>query len=266
MFHVILPVSKKESIKSLFFSLFSINHSIKKPDLVIVCFDGALELYDHFALIRANEFNNLNIESILFEKSIGLSDVLANVLDIYPSSYFARVDCGDFVFKHRFKLQFEKLESNDNAFCIAGNMAFKVMGKRYYKHCIDNEFNQMTLLFKNVLTHSSLLVRTSLYVKMGGYNKNLSSSQDYDLYRKSLFLGYDILFLNELIGCKTFNLTGTTFSKPKQQIVNTLKILIEYFDIKNQLMSQLFYILFYFLLSLVPEFFLVHLKRRKHAY
>lgn len=265
MFGVIIPVSKNELFDSLLSTINSLKYSTIKPDCIEIYFDGSENLYSKFLELNKKNTFNLNIYCHLSSTSVGLSEILSMFNNDSKYTYFARVDCGDIVFKKRFEKQLNLIKNNQNIFCVAGNMVYSIETIRQYRLLMKTKFDQNKLFYKNTITHSSILINSSIYLKLGGYDKNLSSSQDYDLYRRALKSDYNILFVNDLIGIKYFSLNGTTFSKPKKQLLNTLKIYLVYFNYRTFIFKQILYIFYYFFLFLFPEFIIIYLKKIKHV-
>lgn len=134
-----------------------------------------------------------NITVIQNEKNIGLAKSLNKALDKAAGKYIARMDADDISFSDRIKEEIEfmnryhldmvgskKIDIDEQGNVIRRN------GKAISMRRINN-----VIPYANVITHSSVLIKTEVVRKMSGY-RDFKAAQDYDLWLRMLTEGYVI--------------------------------------------------------------------------
>ncbi len=121
------------------------------------------------------------------EKNIGLTKSLNKGLKLAKGEYVARMDADDISMPGRLQKQVEMLEQKLNL-GIVGTRDCVIDEKGNIKSEARNYGNPLILrwklLFNNVFTHSSVMMRKKAYEDSGGYNPEFEASQDYDLWSR----------------------------------------------------------------------------------
>ena len=125
-------------------------------------------------------------------KNIGLTKSLNIALKESKGEYIARMDADDICMPERFQKQFDFLESNKDHVLVGSWM--KIINENgeeidEWESEVNNEKIKEKLIRYNPLSHSSIMIRTSLLIEEGGYNEKWRYAQDYELYFRLARLG-----------------------------------------------------------------------------
>ncbi|MBN2483479.1 MAG: glycosyltransferase [Candidatus Omnitrophica bacterium] len=158
------------------------------------------------------------------------------VVDI-DSEYIARVDRGDICLPERLKEQVEYLEKND--LDIVGSYVEEIdeAGKilRIVKPPLEHSKIVTALERYNCLVHSSILMKTEVIKKLGGYNERFQYAQDYDLYLRAIRAGCRFGVVDKILTRRRVYRDSTTRKKRKQQILYASAALMMYYAAEERL-------------------------------
>jgi glycosyltransferase involved in cell wall biosynthesis len=138
---------------------------------------------------------------LLRQENQGLTRSLNNALDLARGHYIARQDADDISFPERFERQAAFLESTPRC---------AVVGSRYHhidrSGIITGQSNvplsahaiRRALLTRNVLAHSSVMIRRSALDEVGGFDETFPVAQDYALWCR-LALSHDLCNLPDVL-------------------------------------------------------------------
>lgn len=164
----------KKSIKSI------LNQSFTDFEFLILddgSSDNSLKIAKSFRDKRIKIFKNI--------KKQGLTRCLNTLINQSRSEYIARMDGDDISFRNRLKEQVSFLDKNKDV-VLLGCWA-KIIGREEkiigeFKYPTKYKQIRKVILSFNPFIHSSVMFRKSVFEKIGGYDKNLFYSQDYDLF------------------------------------------------------------------------------------
>lgn len=179
---VILPVYNGqeyllEAIESVLLQSFS------DFELIIIndgSTDASSTIIDKLSDPRIQFFQQLNK---------GLAATLNRAISLAKGEYIARQDQDDISFKSRFQKQVEFLDANPDVGMV-GTAAEIWVGNertnRFLKHPTDNAAIKFAMLFDNPFVHSSVMIRRSVFEKVGNYSEDLSRQppEDYELWSR----------------------------------------------------------------------------------
>ena len=165
------------------------------------------------------EFNDKRIRIFSSKENLGLTRRLNFLANKSTGNYIARQDDDDFSLSERLEIQINFLKDNlDYAACSSSSYlknSFKVhpnLSKYIYKKVI--------ILLKNPYIHGTLLIRTSDFNELGGYNEYFKYSQDYKLYLDLFKKNKKIKFFRSPL--YVLNLNGR-ISSNKKNLQNNFK-------------------------------------------
>lgn len=117
--------------------------------------------------------------------NLGLEKSLNKGLAATKGEYFARQDADDVSLSNRLQLQVDFLDNHPEVGALGTAVELiNEQGNTIGKNSLptDRESLQSLLLFNNFMHHSTLMVRSSLMQKLGGYDETMRYVEDYDLW------------------------------------------------------------------------------------
>ncbi|HOV13573.1 MAG TPA: glycosyltransferase [Spirochaetota bacterium] len=157
------------------------------------------QTFTDFEFIIINDGSKDNSEEIIksykdyriiyiSQQNRGLAATLNIGIKLSKGKYIARMDQDDISLPVRFEKQIDFLEKNIN-YDLVGTWA-KIFpdktNKRFHKHPTDNIKLKYFLLFNNPFVHSSVMIRKSVFDKVGFYSedKGRQPPEDYELWSR----------------------------------------------------------------------------------
>ena len=124
----------------------------------------------------------------------GLAAALNNAIKVSTGEYIARQDQDDYSYPERFEKQIEFLESHSD-YAVVGTWALEIdteakkkwnMRNYYKQHAVESFALKYTLLFDSPFVHSSVMIRKSVFDKVGLYctDKDRQPPEDYELWSR----------------------------------------------------------------------------------
>lgn len=137
-----------------------------------------------------SEFPKINRKLIDVDvASAGLGNVRNIGLKNSDSNYIAMLDCDDICKSNRFTEQISILKDNDEVGIVTGNASvFGIDGTLLYKIIPPTNSSEikMKLLKENCIVQSSVMLRKSAVLSIGGYSSNSLGCEDYDLWLRMI--------------------------------------------------------------------------------
>jgi glycosyltransferase involved in cell wall biosynthesis len=125
----------------------------------------------------------------LQQRNQGLPATLNTAIGLARSEFIARQDQDDISFPLRLQKQAEFLNANPDIGMVGTNAEIWVGDRktdRLLAHPADDASIKFNLLFDNPFVHSSVMIRRSVFEKIGGYceNKSRQPPEDYELWSR----------------------------------------------------------------------------------
>jgi glycosyltransferase involved in cell wall biosynthesis len=189
----------QESIKSI------LKQTFRDFEFIIIN-DGSTD--GSLPIIRKYEKTDRRIK-VISRQNKGVVYTLNEGLQIAKGTYIARMDADDIAYSHRLEMQYKYLKNNNDIDLIGSQI--DVFGdvdkdsmeeiKNRYGQYIPQSRKECTMLFlrENVLCHPSIMGRRTFFVRMGGYRNLYPTSEDYDLWIRSIKNGANFQNLNETL-------------------------------------------------------------------
>ncbi len=145
---------------------------------------------DETAVIISKHTDN-RIFYIKNEQNLGIAKTLNSGLEkLLPNyEYIARMDADDWSFPDRFEKQIKFMEQNQHV-AICGTQGywlkdFSKLSNKNWLYPTANNYLQIYLLFAASFGHSSIILRTSIFLKERFfYNQNSKTCEDWDLWSR----------------------------------------------------------------------------------
>lgn len=177
----------RESIEYFSEAVYSIlNQDFEDFDFIIINDNPKEQKYRDWI----SKANNNKIRYYDNEKNIGLALTMNRAAKLSDSDYIARMDADDFAHRDRLSVEYEIIRKHnaDIVYCPAVVFDDKrgdyEKTEYYPEDCLGN-----ILPFWNPLIHSSVLMKRSKFLEIGGYN-NYMAAQDYDLWLRMYAFGF----------------------------------------------------------------------------
>ena len=201
-FSVLMSIYHKEKPEYFKKSLESIwdNQSVK-PNEIIIVKDGKLtkELDSIIDTMKSALGDILKV--VPLKNNVGLAKALNIGIKHCSCDYIARMDTDDISMPERFEKQIETFINNDKL-DICGSYAILID-----ENGIKGDIRKMPVthekiyenLFACPFIHPSVMFKKSSIESIGGYNKNLTRRQDYDLWFKCAKNNMQFLNIDEAL-------------------------------------------------------------------
>jgi glycosyltransferase involved in cell wall biosynthesis len=200
----------------------------------------------------------------------GLTNALKFGERFIKNKYVARVDVGDELKSNRFEMQVNFLENNTD-YAIIGcrtNLYFETSNNdKVYMYTTDSgeDFKiRSQLINRNPMVHGSLMIRSDILKKVGGYNINYKAAQDLELYMKIIKVS-KIGVLSTILHSHIFTHQSTTLIHNKRSSLNALMARLKYYQFPELINIRFIVLLAKTLLKLlIPKFILKYLFIKKY--
>ena len=164
---------------------------------------------------------NINDKRITYlENNISLG--LSRSLEKWSQEYLKydlifRLDIGDISNKERFYQQYNFMVRNkDHIICgYQTKLIYPNQFEKYTFTSVKSKLIKFILLFRNCLVHGSICIRSKSLKKIGGYNGNLKSCQDIDLYLRLIKFGKFAIIKGDHHSHRFLKNISTTINKKK---------------------------------------------------
>jgi len=184
-------------------------------------------------------------------KNLGVARAVSAAAQKCAGEYIAVIDAGDLCNPARLEKQAGFLDKNPDVYIVG-----------CYHHWIDRRGNIINSYefptdvkklkghifgFGAVAAHPCLMIRKSLFDKTGSYDSSLKTSMDYELYLRTLSLGFYISNVPEYLVLVLRRGEGISLSKNKQIFRDMFRLRLRYlpgmFSLKNCLYTFLSFFL-----------------------
>lgn len=179
---VIMPVFNEE--KYLHEAIDSILHQTFDRFEFIIIDDASTD--NSLAIIQS--YADERIVLICNEQNIGNYPSRNKGLEIAVGKYICVMDADDVAYLQRLELQYQYLEACSDLWVLGTGLDFSIPGMKWTLPS-SHEQLMIGLLQDNVSLHSSLMIRTDVMRKYGGYDEKYVYSSDYDLMSRFSLAG-----------------------------------------------------------------------------
>lgn len=179
---VIMPVFNEE--KYLHEAIDSILHQTFDRFEFIIIDDASTD--NSLAVIQS--YSDERIVLICNEQNIGNYPSRNKGLEIAVGKYICVMDADDVAYPQRLELQYQYLEACPDLWILGTGLDFSIPGMKWTLPS-SHEQLMIGLLQDNLSLHSSLMIRTDVMRKYGGYDEKYVYSSDYDLMSRFSLAG-----------------------------------------------------------------------------
>lgn len=187
--------------KYLKYSIESILNQTYKNFEFIIIDDASTD--STLSIIRKYMKKDIKIVLIQNRKNIGLAASLNRGINIAKGKYIARQDADDISHYERLEKQFIYLDKNHQIDILGTYNNYIDINSCYIEDKKDypNEKEHITYLFcgKAIFAHGTAMMRSTLFLELGGYNENFYYAQDAELWCRCLKSKKEINILPEIL-------------------------------------------------------------------
>ncbi len=208
-----------------------LNQSYKKWELVAID-NGSTD--KSRSILK--KFKDKRVKKKFLKINIGRTNCLNYGLNFCKGKYIAILDSDDVAKKNRIKSQLNWLEKNQNTWMVASNYNLVKENKKFIKKIKNSETfskNPRSLLYKNIIAHSTVMYRKKLIGLIGKYPKKYLYAQDYAFYLK-VFKKFNIKTLeSSLVDIREPHKNSETFRRSKSRLITLEEIKLLIWSFKN---------------------------------
>lgn len=188
------------------------------------------------------QYQDCGVEVVTGENK-GFTKSLCNLLEKVDSEYIAICGSGDICHKDRIRTQLDIMDLNKNiAFCGTSSRNIDIEKNQVvdYQNFKEGFLEAANFFDSPPFTHGTVMIRTSAYKAVGGYDERFYLCQDWDLWLRLLSVG-DAYFINKNLYDRRLLLDGASFNAQKAELQLVYKYLALYFY-KNQNINRDLYL------------------------
>ncbi len=170
------------------------------------------QTYSNFELLILNDGSTDSSESICLSyadkriiyvshQNMGLAGTLNKGLSLCKGVYIARQDQDDIAHKTRIEKQVCFLEANRSVLLLgtrANIFSKQKVQFKIFNHATKSSVLKFDLPFINPFVHSTIMFRHEAIKKVGNYNTDQASYEDYELWSRFSFMG-DVANLSDIL-------------------------------------------------------------------
>jgi glycosyltransferase involved in cell wall biosynthesis len=260
MNNLILLVPHYNNLMGLIASLASIN-SEEKLDVIVVD-DGSDKEFDEIK-VRRSFLADGSVSFIYLKRNSGIEIALNTGLKYIADkkyTYIARLDCGDFCVRNRFRDQKLFLEKNDKISLVGSNVKFfDTNGVYLYTVKVpENDKLIRKKMFINAMhIHPAIMFRASILETIGFYPVKFKAAEDYAFFF-NVINSFQVANIDRVLVHCEVNPRGISTLLRNQQAKNRIKIILKNFYFG---LYPVYGLLRSFILYLLPLNFLIKIKK-----
>ena len=153
-------------------------------------------------ILNRYKLDDIRIRIINNKNNIGLAKSLNKAINIARGKYVARMDADDISLPNRLKEETDYLETHKDCDLVATNRDDIDENSNTTKTSaaiiVNDESIPKILKYGSIITHPSVMIKTSILKNLNGY-RSFKSSQDYDLWLRMVSKGYKFHILPQVL-------------------------------------------------------------------
>ena len=173
-----------------------------------------------------NSFSDSRIK-LIHQKNGGVSEALNTGLLAATGKYIARFDADDVCYPERLKLQYDFMIAHPDYILVGSDANYITEEGEFiftYKNIgHSNEDIKSKISIYCPFVHSTVFYKKEIILKLGGYNKNAHSFEDYFLWKNLINFGKVYNFEKPLIKVRFNPASVTIDEKDRDPLFNTIK-------------------------------------------
>lgn len=238
------------------------SQTLSQWELVVVDDASDDETYD-FVLSLCRQDNRIK----LFKSGFGRSRSLRMAVENCSAELIANLDADDLMHPLRLEIQsdyFKKSESlalNSTDAIIIDNRETEFDGS-IKKGVVLKKITSSMLAKRNVICHSTVMMRRSAYIVSGGYDENRISQIDYELWLRMITKGFEMNLTNLKLGAKRVHSRQSFENKKRiKYLLSSLRLQLH--AIQELRMSKIYLLIAYcrFFYGMFPQMLRTNIRK-----
>ncbi len=195
-------------------------------------------------------------------KNIGLTKTLNKGIQLAKGQYIGRQDADDVSYPTRLGKQIELMDASPDIL-VCGSNCDNIYpdGTKTQWGWENTEALNKSVFYKTPFAHSTALIRTTDIKEMNGYNEQMKTAQDAELWMRFAERG-KIAMLQEPLLLRRVSMTSISKSKQTQQFSDVFKARMEHNKGLRKLIA-LFYLMRLFIIENLPTSLFKFIKANK---
>jgi len=176
-----------------------------------------------------NSYKDARIRLIRDHYGDGIGLARKYSMTLAKGKYIAVLDSDDIAFEDRLQIECEYLDSHEDVHLVGSTiLIINEKGKlERVDHAITNPLAiRWKLLFQNCISHSTVMFRKDFALKVGGYDGEINTGEDFDLWIRFAAFGKITQFDRPMAKWRRHNLSATAlnvFSNKDQDALTVMK-------------------------------------------
>ncbi len=204
-----------------------LNQTVDKYEYVMID-DGSSD--NTYEILTRYAHNDRRVKLLRNERNLGLTTSLNKCLCVASAPYIARIDCGDVASRDRLEKQLSFMTNNAEIGIVGSNdivIFFEFDTYRLIKRPIYDGSVVRRLMYRNCFSHSTLMIRRSVFDHFGFYRTRYA--QDYDLIIRAR-QKYKLANLADFLCVRVQRIQDITGRKWRDQELTVFKAKIRHFN------------------------------------
>jgi len=204
-----------------------LNQTLSKYEYIMID-DGSSD--NTYEILTRYAHKDRRVKLLRNERNLGLTASLNRCLYVATAPYIARIDGGDIAAKDRFEKQLSFLGGDSDVGIVGSNdivIFFEFGTYRLIKRPIDDGSVVRRLMYRNCFSHSTLMIRRSVFDHFGFYRTRYA--QDYDLIIRAR-QKYKLANLPDFLCVRVQRIQDITGRKWRDQELTVFKAKIHHFN------------------------------------
>jgi teichuronic acid biosynthesis glycosyltransferase TuaG len=205
-----------------------INQTYKKWEFIIVD-DGSTD--NTINIIKKIKDERIRV---IPTEGIGRAKALNLAIDNSSGKYICNIDADDLMHPEKTDLEYRIMKENPDLFLVSTetqliyNSELPVWEKSPSMETCIKEVND-SILIRNPINHSSIMMVKGVVQELGGYDINLKSQLDYDLWLRSFMANKKLCIISQKLTAKRIH-SNQSFENKRRLVYlyNNAKLLMKY--------------------------------------
>ena len=199
----------------------------EKYELVLINDGYSTEIIQEYIESKFSKYNNFKYIKLFHnQKNIGLTKSLNLGINLCKGEFIVRQDDDDISHLNRLLVVNRILSKNNDLKLISSS--FEIINEKNKIQKTKKITKQKVLskhLYKNIISHSSVVFNKKFIIDIGKYNEKFLYTQDYELWNRIIIKNPDLIYFSDKFLVKIrYHKDSISNTKALEQRFNSLKV------------------------------------------